>query len=101
MQKIGGVLKLRWGAEHRTHAAGFARDPKQKQDAHGQHKWRADAFKNLDGLDTAPDHGHVQRPESQKAYPLKIGCAGPDDLEHGINRLTADPGLNTKPAAGD
>src|ERR1700689_1523221 len=99
MQKISCGLELRWRAQHRTETAGLPRDPEQQQYADCQHEWRADAFKKFDGLDTSPDHGHVQRPKTEKTDPLKISRAGPNDFQHRVDGLAADPGLNSEPTA--
>ena len=48
------------------------------------------------------NHQHVQQPESEEANPhagRKGADAGERNLQHGIDRLTADPGLNAEPTA--
>ena len=52
-------LELARRAEDRAEAAGFAGDPPEQEQADAQHEGRANAFEELDGLDAAPDHGHV------------------------------------------
>ena len=63
------AVELAGRAEHGAEAAGLAGDPPQQQQSDAEHEGRADAFEKLDGLDAAPDHDHVQRPEGEEADP--------------------------------
>ena len=57
-----------------------------------------------DGFDAAPDDDHIQKPEAEEAgpeRPIDLCDGWPDDDEHGVDGLAADPGLNAEPAAGN
>ena len=98
-----GGVEFAGRAQHRAEAAGLAGDPPQQQQADSQHERRADAFQKFDGLDAAPDHDDVQRPEGEEADPdaaRQRRRARPQDLQHGVDGLAADPGLNAEPSAG-
>src|SRR5882757_5131429 len=102
MKEFRGRLELARTTQHRPEAAGFSRDPKQQQQTNGEHERRADAFKKFDGLDSFPDHENIQRPKSEEADPdaaLDVLRRGPEDLEHGIDCLSADPRLDSEPTA--
>jgi len=101
-QKFPHVLELAWRLEHGTHTTGFARHPEQEQQPDNQHEWCADALEKLDGFDPAPNDKHIHRPEEKKANPRarwQARGARPDDSQHRVNGLTADPRLDTEPAA--
>src|SRR3974390_3058703 len=88
--------------QHGTHTAGFTSDPEQEQEPDNQHKWRSNALQKLDGFNAAPDDEHVHSPKEEKAKPRtswQTRGAGPDDPEHRVNGLTADPGLDAEPPA--
>src|SRR5437667_12346761 len=59
-------------------------------------------FQYLDRFDAAPDDEHVQRPESEEADPHARGRSlggRPENLKHGEDGLSSDPGLNAEPSA--
>ena len=54
-------------------------------------------------FDAAEDDENVEGPESEEANPDTVGRlsdGGPEDLEHGVDGLAADPGLDAEPSAG-
>ena len=96
------VWNLLGALEHRSEAAGLPGDPPQQQQPDAQHERRADAFQKLDGLDAAQDHRDVERPEREEADPDAAGHvnrARPQNPEHGVDGLAADPGLDAEPPA--
>lgn len=102
--KFRGGVKFAGRVKNRAHTAGLARDPEKKKQADEEHEGRADAFEELDGFNAAPDDEHVDGPKKEEAEPGaagKICGGGPNDAEHGVNGLAADPGLNAEPAASD
>src|SRR5215471_12583780 len=74
----------------------------RKKQTHKHDEWGADDLEKLDGFDPAPNDKHIHRPEEKKANPRarwQARGARPDDSQHRVNGLTADPRLDTEPAA--
>ncbi len=102
-QELAGRMKLAGRREHGSEAARLDPHPDQQQRGHHEHEWRAERLQVANGFDSAPHHHHVQQPEQQKAGPQNPADARqrrPDDNQHRVNRLTADPRLDAEPAAG-
>src|SRR6266851_452358 len=97
-------LKLGGRGEHGAEAAGFLPRPKKQRKTDKEQERGGDALQEANGLDAAKNHKHVEEPEKNKAdrrAGMKIGPAGRESDDHGVDGLAADPGLNAKPAAGD
>ena len=96
-------VELAGRAEHGAEAAGFVGHEAEQHQRHDEQKGRGKALQVADGFHAAPDHGHVQQPEAEEADPQNEGHrrrGWPQHVEHRVDGLAADPGLDAKPAAG-
>src|SRR6202043_2043594 len=99
LQESAGILKLAGGAQHGSEAASLVGDPPQHQQSHAQHKGCADSLQELDRVYAFPNDKDIEQPKSSEAKPdhAGVGRGWPENLKHGMDGLTADPGLDSEP----
>src|SRR5581483_3821806 len=103
-QELAVCLKFAWCAEDWSEPAGLGCNPPKQQQSKTEHEGCANSFKKLDGVNAAPYHCNVQKPESEKTNPLAKGIAGCGrnyNLQHRKDCLSANPRLNAEPTTGN
>jgi len=70
-QELMPAMKFAGRGQHRAEAAGLDPDPDEQRGGHDEHERRSEALQESDGLDSAPDYGHVQEPEAEEAGPQR------------------------------
>src|SRR5580700_12167464 len=88
--------------QHRPKTASLTRNPTEQQKPNNQHEGSADPLEKLDGLNSLPNHKHVDGPEKEEAHPMsarKVPRSRPHNAKHRIDCLSSDPRLDAEPSA--